>query len=69
LERLIDGIPIPMDDITMTSFSNSGVTPSKTTKPIDSVTKNDQLILGWSKSNVKLGFNGNIFPQVSLSLF
>jgi hypothetical protein len=41
LEKLIDGIPIPIDDITMTSFSNSGATPSKSTKPMDSITKND----------------------------
>lgn len=46
----------------MTSFSNSGATPSKSIKQADSVTKNDALIVGWSKSNVKLGQNGNIFP-------
>jgi hypothetical protein len=44
-----------MEDFTMTSFSNSGATPAKSIKPMDSVSKNDALIVGWSKSNVKLG--------------
>jgi len=66
LEKLIEGIPIPMDDFTMTSFSNSQATPSKGLKPADSTSKNDELIVGWSKSNMKLGQNGNIFPEVKL---
>jgi len=52
-----------MDDITMSSFSNSGATPNKSNKRGgDSITKKDDLIVGWSKSNVKIGANGNIFP-------